>query len=137
MATVLHSSYLGLFYVQHSVNDARRSRLSCAHNKNDLRTCQKMLLPEHGDGRTGEGGGRMCTYCSISRLGVTEIGCDIQRSHRERGKKRRASTQLAPEPAVYVCMCCCSGRTVSIYYAARYVPPVPRAGFSSWRFRRY
>ena len=22
-------------------------------------TCQKKLLPEHGDGRTGEGGGRM------------------------------------------------------------------------------
>ena len=99
MATVLHSSYLGPFYVQHGVNDAPRSRLSCAHSKNDL---HKKLVPEHGDGWTGVRGGRMCTYCSSSRLGVTEIGCDIQRSHRGRGKKRRASTQLAPEPAVYV-----------------------------------
>ena len=43
MATVLHSSYLGPFYVQHSVNDARRSRLSCAHKKNDLHMPKKVV----------------------------------------------------------------------------------------------
>ena len=100
MATVLHSSYLGPFYVQHSVNDARRSRLSMRTTKTTF--TKSCCLNTETDGPGKGAAACMCTYCSSSRLRATEIGCDIQRPHRGSGKKRRASTQLAPEPAVYL-----------------------------------
>ena len=52
-----------------------RANHDCAHNKNDPHTYQK-LLPEHGDGRTGEGGGRMCcdrAYIARTRMAAVAV----------------------------------------------------------------